>query len=79
MLTLLGGSLPLEHLQGYKYVVHATMQEQWGQGSLVGGRCHWDQTTDSVVSVCLDTDTCSLRWGQSFEHFESFFALHLSC
>ena len=31
-------------------------QEQWGQGSLVGGRCEWDTARDQVVSTSTDTD-----------------------
>ena len=31
-------------------------QEQWGQGSLVGGRCEWDTARDQVVTTSTDTD-----------------------
>lgn len=46
--------------EGYKYVVHVTLQERWGQGSLVGGRALWDKANDTVVSQNYDTEQLSL-------------------
>jgi len=41
--------------EGFKFVVQAVVQEQWGQGGVVGARCQWDQARDLVVSVRQDT------------------------
>jgi len=46
--------------EGFRFVVQAVVQEQWGQGSLVGARCLWDNSRDLVVSVNKDTDKVSL-------------------
>jgi len=42
--------------EGFKFVVQAVVLEQWGQGALVGGKCLWDESRDTVVSVQQDTD-----------------------
>jgi hypothetical protein len=42
------------------------VQEQWGQGSLVGARCLWDNSRDLVVSVNKDTDKVSLTLSAFF-------------
>jgi len=46
--------------EGFRFVVQTVVQEQWGQGSLVGARCLWDNSRDLVVSVARDTDKISL-------------------
>lgn len=42
-------------VDNFKFIVHATVQEQWGQGSLIGAKCTWDTSRDTVVSVNYDT------------------------
>ena len=56
--------------EGFKFVVHATVQEQWGQGSLVGAKCEWDTTRDQVVSVDHKTDKVSVCLVVFFVHIE---------
>jgi len=56
--------------EGFKFVVHATVQEQWGQGSLVGAKCEWDNTRDQVVSVDHKTDKVSVCLVVFFVHIE---------
>jgi len=42
-------------VENFKFIVHATVQEQWGQGSLIGAKCTWDLSRDTVVNVNYDT------------------------
>ena len=55
---------------GFKFVVHATVQEQWGQGSLVGAKCEWDNTRDKVVSVTHNTEKVNVCLVVFFVHIE---------
>ena len=45
---------------GFKFVVHATVQEQWGQGCLLGASCKWDWVRDKVISISHNTDKISV-------------------
>ena len=56
--------------EGFKFVVHATVQEQWGQGSLVGAKCEWDNTRDQVASVTHITDKLNVCVVVFFVHIE---------
>ena len=55
---------------GFKFIVHATVQEQWGQGSLVGAKCEWDNTRDKVVSVTHNTEKVNVCLVVFFVHIE---------
>jgi len=55
---------------GFKFVVHATVQEQWGQGSLVGAKCEWDCTRDQVVTINHETDKVNVSLGVFFVNIE---------
>eukprot|EP00092_Neocalanus_flemingeri_P005894 GFUD01006343.1.p1 GENE.GFUD01006343.1~~GFUD01006343.1.p1 ORF type:complete len:123 (-),score=60.37 GFUD01006343.1:108-476(-) len=55
---------------GFKFVVHATVQEQWGQGSQTGARCEWDCARDQVVSVTHNTDKVTVCLVVFFVHIE---------
>ena len=56
--------------EGFKFVVHATVQEQWGQGSLMGAKCEWDTARDKVVSVTHNTDKINVCLVVFFVHIE---------
>ena len=56
--------------EGFKFVVHATVQEQWGQGSLMGAQCEWDNTRDQVVSINHKTDKVSVCLVVFFVHID---------
>eukprot|EP00090_Calanus_glacialis_P014458 TRINITY_DN23246_c0_g1_i2.p1 TRINITY_DN23246_c0_g1~~TRINITY_DN23246_c0_g1_i2.p1 ORF type:complete len:122 (-),score=67.07 TRINITY_DN23246_c0_g1_i2:136-501(-) len=66
--TGLPGSCP--SADGFKFIVHATVQEQWGQGSLVGAKCEWDNTRDKVVSVTHNTEKVNVCLVVFFVHIE---------
>jgi len=56
--------------EGFKFVVEVVLQEQFGQGSLVGAMCHWDNTRDSYVTVTMDTDKLCLSLAVFFVAIE---------
>ena len=51
-------------------MVHATVQEQWGQGSLIGAKCEWDVKRDTVVSVTHNTDKINVCLVVFFIHID---------
>lgn len=57
-------------IEGFKFVVQAVVQEQWGQGGLVGARCQWDNRRDTVVSVQQETEKLDVCVIVFFVHTE---------
>jgi len=37
--------------EGFRFVVSATVTEEWGQGCSQGARCLWDNSRDTVINV----------------------------
>ena len=65
-----GMSVSCPSAEGYKFVVHATVQEEWGQGSLVGAKCEWDNKNDKVISITHNTDRINICIVVFFVHIE---------
>jgi len=56
--------------EGFKFVVEVVLQEQFGQGSLVGAMCHWDNNRDSYVTITMETDKLCLSLAVFFVAIE---------
>ena len=44
----------------FDHLICIDIQDNYGQGSLVGGKCEWDVNTDDTVSATLDLEKVSL-------------------
>ena len=44
----------------YLAVLFIDIQDNYGQGSLMGGKCEWDVNTDDFVRAALDLEKISL-------------------